>query len=146
MPDTVQVQCRNYLITEIQGLNLTQFESSEIVARDKPSDWERVPRGISIVMAPELEGAGTNGRDDYGYPFLIVISRGNGKSWDEQSEVLSTIRVAIRQKFNNKRPATINEVYIVGVRNDAFLENRPWKDNRAVSVLVAVFWSREVRT
>lgn len=141
---SVQSKCRQVLVQRIQGLGLEGFEAVEIVARDRPSDWGLTPRGISIVAMNELEGAGTNAKDDYGYPFLVVISCGTGKTWDENFERLSRIRTSIRKAFSNKRP-DVQEVHICGVRNDDFLADRPWQNNRALSVLVVTFWARESR-
>lgn len=145
MPSTVQVQCRDYLVTTIQGLTTAGFEDAEIKARDRADDWERFPRGISIVTLGEIQGAGTNLKDDYGYRFLVLISRGTGKSWDEETETLSTLRTSIRNAFNNKRPSSIIEVFIAGVQDGTFLKDRPWKDNRSISDLIVTFWSRELR-
>lgn len=142
---TVAAQCRDALVAGIQSLGLRGIASDEVAARDRPSDNSTMPRGISVVADRELEGAGTNERDDYGYVFGVYFSRGTSKGWDDLTDTLADWRRQVRIKFNNKRLDGVDRVYMVAVRSGDYLSDKAWKDNRAISALSIICWSREPR-
>jgi type II secretory pathway pseudopilin PulG len=141
----VATQCGQAIAEVIRQLGLPDLAQDEVKLRDMPSDTI-APRGISIIPSRELEGAGTNAKDDYGYPFLIVMSRGTGKAWSESMERLQLWRNSIRKAFNNKRLPEVDKVHICGVRNGDYLQPKQWQDSKEVSTLVVTCWSREART
>ena len=138
-------QCRDAIVLGLRQLGLKGLEAGEIVARDKPQDWAFLPRGLAVVPDKEMEGPGTNERDDYGYVFGLYWSRGTGKDWDGLASQLSDWRRQVRIKFNNKRFDNVPLVYLVGVRTADYLNDKTWQDNRAISALSVVCWSREAR-
>jgi len=142
---TVAEQCANSIIETIRGLGIQGVDADEIALRDIAEDTY-APRGISVVPMVESEGAGTNAKDDYGYRFMVIMSRGTGKSWSESTTLLQDWRNAVRKAFNNKRLADVTKVHICGVTNGDYLQPRKWQDSKAASILVVTCWAREART
>lgn len=141
----VASQCAESVVTTIKGLGLSNLAQDEVALRDiQESDF--APRGISVVPMSELEGAGTNAKDDYGYRFMIVMSKGSGKSWTENTQTLTEWRNAVRKAFNNRRLAEVDKVHICSVANGDYLQPKKWQENKLASILVVTCWSRETRS
>ena len=133
------------IVETIRGLGISGVEADEVVLRDM-SEETYAPRGISVIPMVESEGAGTNAKDDYGYRFMLVMSRGTGKAWSENTTLLQEWRNTLRKAFNNKRLSDVPKVHICGVSNGDYLQPRKWQESRAVSILVVTCWAREART
>jgi hypothetical protein len=142
---TVAEQCAEAIQAIIRNLGMEGIEADEVKIRSIPSQ-EILPRGISIVAREELEGGGTNAKDDYGYPFMIVMSRGNGRPWSEDAATLANWRNSIRKAFNNKRLREVDKVHICGVQNGDYLQTKQWQENKTASILTITCWAREART
>ena len=142
---TVAEQCARSIVETIQGLGIEGVDADEIALRDMAED-SYAPRGISVIPMVESEGSGTNAKDDYGYRFMVVMSRGSGKAWAEHTTLLQDWRNAVRKAFNNKRLLDVPQVHICGVSNGDYLQPKKWQENRTASVLVVTCWARETRT
>lgn len=145
MTKAVESECLEEVVNLIRGAGIERFETDEIRPMDMPSDWSNIPRGVLIVTQAHVEAAGTVGRDDYGYKFLIAITFGTSKGASENQGDLSDIRSTIRNLFNNKRLTNVTTSMICGVAAGEMLQNQPWRDNQSVSVLQLTCWCRETR-
>lgn len=151
MPDAIYKQVLDNVVTVIQGLSLTNVASSEIVVRKIAWDDQQIHKGITISWDDELEGNGTNERDDWGYPCIVSMVHGTGRGWKEHMGVVATWRETIRRTFHNKRPlSSVSQTgscnIICTVRHLKPTVPTKYIENYDVSQLVITAWYREKRT
>lgn len=151
MPDAIYKQVLDNVATVIQGLSLTGVNSDAIVVRKLPWSKDFIHKGITISWDDEHEARGTNERDDWGYPCLVTMVRGEGKGWKEHLGDIATWRQTIRRTFHNKRPlssvsetGTCNLICTVTNRSPTIPEW--WEGNYDVGQLLILAWYRETRT
>lgn len=150
MPDAVYKQAMDQVVTILQGLDLEGIADNEIKVRKFPWDDTTPPhKGITVSWEEEMEGSGTNCRDDIGYPMTVTLCQGTGKGWSDDMDRITTWRQAIRQRFLNAR---LDGVSVTGVSPlpCKVKHGKPelpekYKKNYDVSQLVIIAWFRESR-
>ena len=148
--DPVQLRLLRYVQDSLSNDLKDLGSVNSVVVRDADSSWSDYSfDGITIVCGPEIESGGTVGKDDYGYPFAVVMSTGNPNGIDSESQRWpAIIRKKIRDRFSNQRipaAAQIPECFICAVRFGSFLEKRLLNLGKSVTSMTVVCWCREVR-
>lgn len=150
MTDSIAKQCLDAIVYSIQGLNLTGLESAEITGRKIPRDQMQARRGVTVAPAADVEGGGTNERDDIGYGYVILCCQGTGRGDTDDIDRVTEWRQAIKRKFHNKRlvgsGGTITEIYICSVGSGEKFVPKELRKHQDVSVQLIRCWSREPRT
>jgi len=83
---------------------LPGFRKDEMFIRREPLQKDGLfYRGLTLVGGDVLEAAGTNERDDRGYPVHLIFSTGSDVSMTENWDVVPTWKEAIRRRFSNSR-------------------------------------------
>lgn len=148
----VLYRCLTGARSRIQGLALSGVANASVVIREVPNARYLQAGDVAlpaVVIAPVLgeqmnPAAGTNVRDDVGYPvgvFLVAASNQNldpvalNYKWREQ----------IARAFRNQKLPGVTEVWGCAVEPSAITDPGAWEKNHFVSAMVLRFASREVR-
>jgi hypothetical protein len=92
MPDSIQKQCEDAIVTTITNLSLTGVATGEVVARRWPVVEGNHPPQMGIVVhpVPPTRGIGTNEREDVGYGVgITVFKAGDLAGYDNRDLVLT---------------------------------------------------------
>jgi len=151
MTDTVFKQALDQVRQIIEDLQLDGIGAGEIKVRKFPWDDTHPPlKGITISWDDEVEGKGTNCRDDIGYPIVVTFVQGTGKGWSDDMSRITFWRETVRRRFLNAR---LEDVSATGVHplTCKVRHGKPelpdkYKSNFDVSQIVIVAWFREPRS
>ena len=140
----------------IDGMRLPGLEQKGVEVRKL--DWDGIFAypGISVVPMKEIEGQGTNIRDQIGYGVLIVMNMGTARGTNENADVITYWRKAVRSKFNKQR-VCMREVedgvsetgtcpILCEVSHETIEVPEQFKKNRDWGYLMLRFWFMESRT
>lgn len=105
MPDSIQKQCEDAIVTTISALSLTGVGTGEVVARRQPFVEGGHPpqRGITVFPVPPLRGMGTNVREDVGYGVGVMVVMPEALSGEAERDVSPAILETIFDKFVEDR-------------------------------------------
>lgn len=153
MPDSIQVQVEDQLVSIIRGMQLAWPSSEEIQARRLP--WDTlgnktlvVHKGITVYQLPTAEAAGTNQREDQGYAVGVAFIAAADHSTSMNRNRVPAAREAVRRKIIHDRLTIVLEGghYLqTKVANGEV--NIPKEDHQfEVSGLIVRCWVRESRT
>jgi hypothetical protein len=148
----VLYRCLTAVQARIQGLGLSGIANASVVIRQAPLDRHFKSGDLvlpGVVLAPVLTEqmnttAGTNTRDDVGYPIgCFILAAGNQAiaptaahyKWREQ----------IARAFRNQKLPGVSEVWSCVVEPAAINDPGAWERNLYVSAMVLRFFAREVR-
>jgi hypothetical protein len=108
MPDSVQVQLEDQLVSILRGMQLAWPLSEEIQARRAP--WDRkgdgtqiIHRGITVYPLQTAEAAGTNQREDLGYAVGVAFIAATDHSTSTNRNRVHAAKEAIRRKIIHDR-------------------------------------------
>ena len=153
MPDSIQVQVEDQLVSIIRGMQLAWPPSSEIQARRLPWDTTGdgtvlVHRGITAYSLPTAEAAGTNQREDMGYAIGLAFIAAADHSTSTNRNRVHAAKEAVRRKIIHDRLTIVldgGHYLQTKVANGEV--NVPKEAHRyEVSGLVVRGWVRESRT
>lgn len=142
---SVHYECLKAVRDEIVGLHLPGILPSEIAIRKKPHSKDYVHPGITLYPEAPLEGAGTNERDDIGYPVRLLLVKSSGGDNFRYIEPQLLWVQKIRRHFNHKRLAGVPCVFTVTARVDEEFDTREFQGGRDVTAMLITCWARESR-
>lgn len=150
MTDSVYKQALDQVVTIIKAMDLTGIADDEVKMRKVPWDDTHPPiKGITISWDDEVEGSGTNCRDDIGYPIFVTMVEGTGKGWSDDVNRIAQWRETIRHTFLNARLTNVSATDVspltCKVRHGKPELPDKYKKNYDVSQLIIVAWFREPR-
>lgn len=153
MPDSVQVQLEDQLVSIIRGMQLAWPASEEIQARRLPWDTQEngtlvVHRGITVYPLPTAEAAGTNQREDMGYAVGIAFIAAADHSTSTNRNRVPAAREAVRRKvITDRLTVQLDGGHYLTTKVANSEVNVPKDGHRfEVSGLVIRCWMRESRT
>lgn len=150
MPDSLYRQALDQVVTVIQGLALSSLENAEIRVGKFTWDNEYTNRGITVEPGDEIEGRGTNLRDDIGYPCVVTMVTGTSREWAQNVTLVTGWRQAIRRAFHEKRItiATLDQSnrIICKVLHAPFKVPDQYREHWDAGRLIVWVWFREQRT
>ena len=149
----VYARCLSAVFARVQSLGLGGIAAESIVLREVP--WARdFTQGVldlpGIVITPEGAesasiSAGTNRRDDIGYPILVtLLAADNEQSVDNLRAVLRW-REVIARAFRQQRLSDVDEVIACQVENRPVIGAEAYQKGMLQSALLLRFISREPR-
>lgn len=147
---SVHYQCALATQTAIRNLALTGVDSDDVVVQKLPWDQKNTGTYPKIVIATAgtesmARGAGTNIRDDVGYPVIVSI-------FDRDEETLTSNhsrnllwRQSIARAMRNQSVSGVTEVFDCILEPGAIVDPGWFNQNTYHSTFVLRFLSREVR-
>jgi hypothetical protein len=153
MPDSVQVQLEDQLVSILRGMQLAWPLSEEIQARRAP--WDKkgdgtliIHRGVTVYPLPTIEAAGTNQREDMGYAAGVAFISATDHSTSTNRNRVHAAKEALRRKIIHDRLTLVLDsgMYLQTKVSNGEV-NVPTADHGyEVSGLVVRCWVREPRT
>lgn len=143
MSDQTHYDVLQRVVAKLKLLNLSPVLPSQIYAADFPFDRTPSP-GIACSEVQEVEGVGTNERDDFMYG--IQLTRIFGGTHGGYHLDRSTWRSKVRKEFHRKIMGGIDSEIITKIEPATITLSREWKKSGIdASVLRIWCWVREVR-
>lgn len=148
----VLYRCLTAARSRIQGLSLSGIANVSVVIRTAPLDRHFHSGDVAlpgVVLAPVLSeqmsaAAGTNLRDDVGYPIGVFILAADNQTLTPVAAQYKW-REQIARAFRNQKLPGVSEVWSCVVEPAAITEPGAWNRNLYVSALILRFFAREVR-
>lgn len=131
---------------QIQTLDLPGLAPSQVYVRMTPDP--KIVTYPAIFITPEDREtylAGTNFRDDVGYPALIWIANRNDKDYAAKLPMYELWRERIQRYFRRQPLRGVPEIYDCKVETREIVKFLPPQYQYLVSTFVLRFTSREVR-
>ncbi len=146
--EAVMEQCLTGVQSRIQGLSLLDIPNANIVIH-KAAEESKVPKPAVIISpaGPEtmVPTAGTNVRDDVGYPvFVGIVAADNRDQTTDRAKYLKW-REQIARAFRNQHLPGVTEVYTMQIETRDVVSPSWFTNNLFVSSMVIRCVSREVR-
>jgi len=153
MPNTsVHYDCMTAVKSGIEALALAGLSEASILVRKVPIDWDfrTGPRLPGVLIAPlgsetVAPNAGTNARDDVGYPVAVAILDADNADATANHERYLAWRQSILRKFRHQPLGAVAGVYTCLVEPDAITVPEAFLKHHFVSAFVLRFISREER-
>jgi hypothetical protein len=143
---SVQDWCLEQIRDQIVRLRLPGVREAEVQIRKMPSDDTKRPiPGITVSQEKEIEGTGTSGRMEWGYPALVTIVRGTARSSREGMPAINVARHEIVDEFHEQRldgtpPNGALKLKCTVVPSDPLIVEHYIRDSEDVSQLVIIGW------
>ena len=132
------------VIAKLKTLSFDDIAPNMIYHAEFPFDRQPAP-GLACGVLREIEGAGTNERDDFRYGIVLVQVYGGGGLGDYRSSRTSW-RSIVRQNFHRKLLGGIDNEIITKVNPGSIKRSKQWRDwGIDTSVMEVWTWVREPR-
>ncbi len=152
--ESVLKRALDAVVTRVQALSLAGVTSSNIFVRN--AAWDRdigtgLTKGLpAIVVAPgpserQSAGAGTNSRDDVGYPIVVSIFASDTQALESNTNTYTLWRQKINRAFRNQALPGVVEIYRIEVEPGPIIDPGALLANRLASTMLLRCISREVR-
>jgi hypothetical protein len=146
--EAVMEQCLVAVQSRIQGLSLSGIANGSVVIRKVP-DVKNVtmpavfiaPLGSETVSLP----AGSNLRDDVGYPVFVGIVANDNQDQVENRGRNLLWRQKVRRAFHAQRLTGVAEVFTCGIETRDIIAPDWFQAMRFVSAMIVRCMSREAR-
>lgn len=151
---SVHYQCLVAAQARIRGLELPGIADDSVLTRKLPLDRQigpdfkpKLPCVLLTPMGVEQMNprAGTNVRDDVGYPVLCSILSADNQKLELTDDRELKWRERIARAFRNQRLPGVSEVYTTVVEPTSIIVPDGWLKNVWAQGLILRFISREVR-
>lgn len=153
---SVHYQCLLAAQARIQGLSLSGIASASIRVQKVPvasADLWGATKTYAfpgIILSPlgterMNPMAGTNVRDDVGYPVVVSIFDADNQSVTANHNKYLLWRQKIARAFRNQRLPGVSEIIYATVETGPILDPAQWMQNRFHSAMTLRFTSREIR-
>lgn len=132
------------LVARLQAMSFTDIASNQIYAAEFPFDRQPAV-GLAVSPLTEVEGAGTNERDDFRYGCMIMQIFG-GLGHGDYDPSRYDWRQKVRREFHRKLLGEINNEIITKVNPSSIKRSKQWRDwGIDTSVMQVWTWVREPR-
>lgn len=146
--DAVMERCLTGVQSRIQGLSLLDIPNANIIVQKKADEKKvSLPAILISTGGPEtmVPTAGTNVRDDIGYPvFVGIVAADNQDQTKDRAKYLKW-REQIARAFRNQHLPGVTEVYTMQIETRDIVAPSWFVNNLFVSSMVIRCISREVR-
>lgn len=143
MSDQTHYDVLQRVIEKLKELDLSPVLSSQIYEADFPFDGTPSP-GIACSEVTEVEGVGTNERDDFMYG--IQLTRILGGTHRNYHKDRSSWRSVVRKEFHRKLMGEIDCEIITKVEPATITLSREWKKAGIDASVMRIWcWVRETR-
>lgn len=146
--DPIHKRIMDGVCDAIKSLSLTGIDNTSIVVRKTPDG-----RGLTlpaIVVAPgsnetSTQNAGTNNRDDVGYPVVVAIFAQDNRDYTTNHARYLQWRETIAKAFRNQRLTGVSEVMRCNVEQGSVIDQRAFYENYLASFFTLRFIARVPR-
>lgn len=151
---SVHYRCMTAAQSRIQGLLLDGISNSDIIVRKMGTDRnigvEFITRYPAIILSSngiedQPPNAGTNIRDDVGYPVICSVIAKDQVELEKNHEKYLKWREQINRAFRGQRLPGVSEIYIGRVQPAQIADIPSWLAGKFHTSLILRFYSREVR-
>jgi hypothetical protein len=131
------------VIERLKEIDLSPVLPSQIYAADFPFDSPQSP-GIACSEVTEVEGVGTNERDDYMYG--VQLTRIFGGTHRDYHKDRSSWRTKVRKAFHRQLMGGIDCEIVTKIEPATITLSREWKKNGIDASVIRIWcWVRETR-